>query len=89
VHRAITVGPQDAHIGVCKPLEQFGVGMAVGIAFSDGNNCDARFDGGQELRSSRILAAVMANLQYVRLQLTLSVLRKHPTLGFLFGIARQ
>jgi len=89
VHRTIAVGAQDAHIGVCKPFEQLGAGMAVRITFSYGDNCEARFDGGQELRSSRVLAAVMANLQYFGLQRMLPVFGEHPTLGFFFSIAGQ
>src|ERR1700676_5388545 len=86
---AVTIGAQHAHACVFQPLEQLSAWMAVGIVFARGNDRHLRLDGCEKIVHRRILAAVMAHLQYIGPQLTSAPLRQYFVLGLLLGIARQ
>ena len=67
VNRAVGVGAQCRNTSLPQAFEELRTGMSVRIVFSGRNNAEAWQDGGKEFRSGGVLAAVMADLQNVRL----------------------
>lgn len=89
VDGAVVIGSQDADACELQPFEDFGTGMAVGIAGAGGNDGDAGTDRSEEIRGGRTLAAVMADFENIGLKNGFRVFAEDSVLGLLFGVAGQ
>ena len=68
VDRSVLVGSHNMNVRLFESLQKLGIGMPVRIVLTGGNDRPARVDRGQEIRRCGVPAAVMADLQYICLQ---------------------
>ena len=85
---AIRIGPVDSRAAL-QPFEKFRARMAVRVFFTRGNDGDLRSHGVQELRHSRMVAAMVTDLQHIRVQEHRVVFPQHLILHLFLRLAWQ